>query len=247
MVVTTTKAPSKAKIAKAALFAAFTIAATSNAMTLEANAQTITKPSVVVEEASIKEVPKERYIESTFGETLDTKYCVSEKAMEAVTEKVCAEGDFKYVTPEILESVAYQESRFVTSAENGTAITMYQIKPQFHEESMNEAGLTLEELENDPEAQTKFAAHVLESYAEKWQEEGLTGSDIMKAAVTNYHLTQETANEKIKSGKWDDYTKSVIERSETISLNKELGLSAKDMYNEDMELYEEKDIEVLLS
>lgn len=222
------KAPSKMKIAKAALFAAFTMVA-ANSITLEAQAKT---EEVVVETSEVKQSSDsgERYIYSTFGEGLDTKYCEAEKDIENITEKVCREGDFKYVTPEILESIAYQESKFVASAENDSAITMYQIKPQFHEEAMHSAGVTMEEIKQDPEAQTIYAAHVIEDYAEMWEDQGLTEEDVIKAAVTNYHLVQDVADEKIKTGRWDDYTNTVLNRAEIISENKEKGLSANAQY-----------------
>lgn len=224
MIVTSKKAPSKTQIAKATLFTLFTIAAASNNIVLEANAQEQTQQ--IAEEARIEEDTKvettSRYVNSTFGELLDTKYCETEEHIEYVTEKVCKEGDYKYVTPELLESIAYQESKFVKDAENGSAITMYQIKPHFHEEEMNLAGVTLDEIKTCTEAQTKFAAEVVEKYAEEWAEEGIPEEDILKAAVTNYHLTQETADEKIESRNWDGYTNAVMERTELITKNKAL-------------------------
>lgn len=239
------KAPSKMKIAKAALFAAFTMVA-ANSITLEAQAKT---EEVVVETSEVKQksASGERYIYSTFGEGLDTKYCETEKDIENITEKVCKEGNFKYVTPEILESVAYQESKFVASAENDSAITMYQIKPQFHEEAMDDAGVTMEEIKKDPEAQTVFAAHVIESYAEMWADQGLAEADIIKAAVTNYHLVQDAADEKIKSGKWDDYTNTVLKRAETISENKEKGLSANAQIYAETDRTDDTDFQIEIS
>jgi len=219
------QAPKKNSIKKSALFTALVATVMVNSFSIEANAMEYSDP-----QTQLKQVTSEqRYIYTTFGEALDTTKCIPEAQVEEACETVCREGDFKYITPEILEAVAYQESRFVPDAENGTAITMFQIKPHFHEESMAIAGVTLEDIQTDVYAQVKFGAQVLESYAQIWADKGVAEENILKAAVTNYHLTQEGANERIATNNWDSYTQTVVERAEIIRENKEYHRSAMDI------------------
>lgn len=222
MKVISSKAPVRAKSVKCALFGLMTAAALAGAKTNVYAAE----PETATQEQT---QTQSRYIYSTFGEGLDTKYCVSEAEMEEITEMVCRDYDFEHVTPEILESVAYQEGKFIIDATNGSAISTYQFKPEFHEESIALAGVSEDVLLYDLEAQTRVAANIIESYAEERESDGLTGDDVIKAALADYHLTQSSANEMISNRSWDSYVVSVTDRAGMIKQNKHHGQSAMDL------------------
>lgn len=248
------KAPMKKTIAKCALFAAFTFATLSHTPTLEAHAAETLDAVVARQNVSIEtqadiekttfaidlgEVDAERestfissqtnldtgakYFESTFGETLSSD-CEKEADIEYVTEQVCKNSNFKYVTPELLEAIAFQEGTFRVNAQNGSATTMYQIIPQYHLEELADAGLTLDDLKGNSYNQTLFAAHVLEKYGED-----KCGGDMTNAVekiTTCYHLTARSAQKILESGEYDSYTRMIKDRMERISHNKEMGTSA---------------------
>lgn len=210
------KAPEKTSILKKGLFAAFTFICATSAFNLEAQAQEIENTKEEVK----TEILAPKYVETTFGETINASVCVAESDMEKLTRKVCEEEGFEYVSPELLESVAYQESRFVPTAENGTAISMFQIKPEYHELSMIEAGVTLDEFKTSPEAQIRVAGYVLENNARMCLDRGLEGEEIQKGALAYYHLTLKSANEMIESRNFDKYVESVMNRADLIEANR---------------------------
>lgn len=226
MKIISSKAPVRTKSIKCAMFGLMTAAAIAGAKTNVYAAEV--EPNEQATQTQTQ-TQTSRYVYSTFGEGLDTKYCVSEAEMEEITEAVCRENSFEYVTPELLESVAYQEGRFVADAKNGTAISMYQFKPEFHEESISLANIDTELLEWDALSQTKVAANILEMYAEDHASDGLTKEEIVKAALADYHLTLSSASEMISNKAWDSYILSVTDRAQMIKLNKHNGMSARDV------------------
>ena len=238
MKVVSAKVPVKSKLAKSAIIsvmAASIMTSPINSLVAEAH-----EPEV----QQVSQTSQSRYQIPSFEETemIDTKLCIPEEEVEQITEKICSEGDFEYVTPEILESIAFQESRFREDVSNGTAIGAYQIKPECHSEELVAAGLTESDLRNNFENQTRFAAQVIEKYAQTYADKGMSKEDTMKAAVANYHLCQKTADKMIATKNWDEYVISVIERQENILTQKTMEDHIKfasadfDLENDDMEL-----------
>lgn len=222
MKVTNAKAPVKNRVAKSAIVSLIAVSiAASPVNTLVAEAR---EPETILQTDIKQDNSTARYQIPSFEETemIDTKLCIPEQEVERITEKICSENSYKYVTPEILESIAFQESRFREDISNGTATGAYQIKPEFHPEELAAAGLTEAELKNNFENQTRFAAEVVEKYALYYAENGLKDDDILKAAVANYHLCQKTADKMIESKNWDDYTIAVIDRKDKIEFQKSL-------------------------
>lgn len=226
MRIISSKAPIRTKSVKCALFGLMTAAAIAGSKTNVYAAEAETPEQTTQTQAQTQE---SRYTYSTFGEGLDLKYCVSEAEMEEITEAVCRQNSFDYVTPELLESVAYQEAKFVPDATNGSAISMYQFKPEFHEESIILAGVQTDSLKTDAMAQSMVAAHIIEGYAESHASENLSHDEIIKAALADYHLTQASASEMISNKSWDNYVISVTDRAMMIQQNKHMGMSARDV------------------
>lgn len=218
MKVVSAKAPVKSRLAKSAIIsvmAASIMASPVNSLVAEAH-----EPENTVQMSQTES----RYQVPSFEEMemIDTKLCVPEEEVEQITEKICREGDFQYVTPEILESIAFQESRFRDDVINGTSVGAYQIKPECHPEELAAAGLSEGDLYDNFENQTRFAAEVVEKYAQTHADKGLSREDTMKAAVANYHLCQQTADKMISTKNWDEYVTAVMCRKDNILEQKAL-------------------------
>lgn len=181
----------------------------------------LTIPSWSVNAEEIESLQQGRYIFSSFGEVLDTKYCVSEENVHTAVEYACSQRDYEYVTPELLESIAYQESRFVKEAKNGSAITMFQIKAKYFQNQLEMLGMTLEDLD-DVNNQAKFAAEVVEYIAGLYADQGMTDDEIIRSMLCKYHLTSDRAEQRIAQKNWDSYTNDVIERMDRIKANAEI-------------------------
>ena len=183
--------------------------------------------------------PPPRYANASFGELLDFKYCVDESEVVKICEEACAEVGCKYITPEVLESVAYQESKFVKEAQNGTATGMFQFKPHFHQTEMEQVGVTESDLE-DAKSQALVAACILETYAENRVAKGVDPENAARSAVMDYHLTVESANKAVKAQSWDYYCRSVFKRADVIAESKAQSISndnaLESLEHDDMEV-----------
>lgn len=73
------------------------------------------------------------------------------------------------ICPELLQSIAFQESRFQADAQNGGCTGLMQVNPAWHEDRMRELGVT--DL-YDPEQNMEVAADYLQELFEKYEDVG---------------------------------------------------------------------------
>lgn len=73
------------------------------------------------------------------------------------------------ICPELLQSIAFQESRFQADAQNGGCTGLMQVNPAWHEDRMRELGVT--DLYN-PEQNMEVAADYLQELFEKYEDVG---------------------------------------------------------------------------
>ena len=73
------------------------------------------------------------------------------------------------ICPELLQSIAFQESRFEADAQNEGCTGLMQVNPAWHEDRMRELGVT--DLYN-PEQNMEVAADYLQELFEKYEDVG---------------------------------------------------------------------------
>ena len=73
------------------------------------------------------------------------------------------------ICPELLQSIAFQESRFQADAQNEGCTGLMQVNPAWHEDRMRELGVT--DLYN-PEQNMEVAADYLQELFEKYEDVG---------------------------------------------------------------------------
>lgn len=73
------------------------------------------------------------------------------------------------ICPELLQPIAFQESRFQADAQNGGCTGLMQVNPAWHEDRMRELGVT--DL-YDPEQNMEVAADYLQELFEKYEDVG---------------------------------------------------------------------------
>lgn len=69
------------------------------------------------------------------------------------------------ICPELLQSIAWQESRFQADAQNGGCTGLMQVNPEWHKERMNELGITnLYESEQNMKVAADYLSELFQEY-----------------------------------------------------------------------------------
>ena len=96
------------------------------------------------------------------------------------------------ICPKLLQSIAFQESRFQADAQNGGCTGLMQVNPAWHEDRMRELGVT--DL-YDPEQNMEVAADYLQELFEKYEDVG--------TVLMVYH-GEEGAVDKVEASQYAD-------------------------------------------
>ena len=96
------------------------------------------------------------------------------------------------ICPELLQSIAFQESRFQEDAQNGGCTRLMQVNPAWHEDRMRKLGVT--DL-YDPEQNMEVAADYLQELFGRYEDVG--------TVLMVYH-GEEGAVDKVEASQYAD-------------------------------------------
>ena len=113
-------------------------------------------------------------------------------------------GEKYNVCPELLQSIAYHESRFNANAKNGNCIGLMQVNGKVHKERLAGYGWTEKDLTSIYRNMT-VAADYLSELFDEYEDVGLV--------LAYYQGNTKAVKNFKKSGKLSDYTKAVLDRS----------------------------------
>lgn len=119
-----------------------------------------------------------------------------------ICEKVGSEFS---ICPELLESMAYQESRFIPTAKNGNCYGLLQVNVKVHKDRIEKYGWTAEDM-YDPEKNITVAADLLVELYE-------TYSDENPIVLALYNGDWKAVNRYKEYGFMSDYVEEVLSRS----------------------------------
>ena len=115
-------------------------------------------------------------------------------------------GEIYDICPELLEAIAFYESRFFPDVKNNNCWGMMQINVEIHEERIRSLGYTKEEM-LDPYKNLIVAADILTELFERYEDGPI---------VLMYYAGQQKAIPRyLKSGKITKYVTDILNRSET--------------------------------
>lgn len=119
----------------------------------------------------------------------------------AIQEAAEKYGEQYGISPELLESIAFQESTFRPWVQNGACAGLMQVNPEFHRERMERLGVT--DL-YDPDQNMEVAADYLLELFEEYEEVTL---------VLDVYNGNSRAESIYDSGKLSPYAREVTERA----------------------------------
>lgn len=108
------------------------------------------------------------------------------------------------ICPELLESIAYQESRFVPTAENGSCYGLMQVNLACHKDRIKKYGWTEADM-SDPYRNMMIASDYLHELFEEYEDVGLV--------LLYYNGATNAIPEYKRSGKLSKYVNQILERS----------------------------------
>lgn len=115
-------------------------------------------------------------------------------------------GEIYDICPELLEAIAFYESRFFPDVKNNNCWGIMQINVEIHEERIRSLGYTKEEM-LDPYKNLIVAADILTELFERYEDGPI---------VLMYYAGQQKAIPRyLKSGKITKYVTDILNRSET--------------------------------
>lgn len=115
-------------------------------------------------------------------------------------------GEVYDICPELLEAIAFYESRFFPDVKNNNCWGIMQINVEIHEERIRSLGYTKEEM-LDPYKNLIVAADILTELFERYEDGPI---------VLMYYAGQQKAIPRyLKSGKITKYVTDILNRSET--------------------------------
>lgn len=120
----------------------------------------------------------------------------------------CAEviGFELNICPELLEAIAYQESRCTENATNGSCMGLMQVNCSVHKDRFIEAGWSANDWDNaykNMYVAGEYLAELFEQYEDA-------------ATVLAVYHGEHDAVEKSKTGYMSTYTREILERSEKL-------------------------------
>lgn len=108
------------------------------------------------------------------------------------------------ICPELLQSIAYHESRFNPEAINGDCVGLMQVKASAHADKLKENGWTADDL-NNPYINMYIAADYLADLFEQYEDVG--------EVILRYNGAKTALKEYKRSGKLNKYTEGVLTMS----------------------------------
>ena len=108
------------------------------------------------------------------------------------------------ICPELLESIAYQESRFTADIEAGSCKGLMQVNANCHKQRFIEAGWSQAEWQ-DPYKNMYVAADYLRDLFDEYEDVGI---------VLGVYHGESNAVSKAKKGQLSSYVKQILKRSE---------------------------------
>ena len=108
------------------------------------------------------------------------------------------------ICPELLQSIAYHESRFNPEAINGDCIGLMQVKASAHADQLKENGWTADDLKS-PYINMYIAAEYLAELFEQYEDVG--------EVLLRYNGARTALKEYKRSGKLNQYTENVLTMS----------------------------------
>lgn len=115
-------------------------------------------------------------------------------------------GEAYCICPELLEAIAYHESRFVPSVKSGRCFGLMQVNVDVHRERIIRLGYTSEDMLK-PYPNIAVAADLLEELYE-------TFGDDNELVLMYYTGSPRAAKRYIETGKTTEYVKQIMTRSE---------------------------------
>lgn len=135
-----------------------------------------------------------------------TQQNLSEDEIPKNIKEYCEEIGEKYcICPELLEAIAYYESRFTPDVKNGNCWGLMQINVNIHRERYIALGYTRKEM-LDPYKNIEVAADLLAELYEEYEDNPIV---LMKYAGQEYAIP-----DYLKNGKTTKYVRNILDRSE---------------------------------
>jgi soluble lytic murein transglycosylase-like protein len=120
----------------------------------------------------------------------------------ALSEAIGAEYG---ICPELLQAIAWKESRFTADAKNGSCIGLMQINEPYHGDRMDKLGVT--DL-TDPEQSMRVAADYIAELAGRYEDIG-----IVLMVYNGFPKAEDYVN---RTGKLSKYATDILELSEKL-------------------------------
>lgn len=111
------------------------------------------------------------------------------------------------ICPELLQSIAYHESRFNPEAINGDCVGLMQVNQSAHADKLTAQGWTTNDL-YEPYINMYIAAEVLSELFEQYEDSG--------EVLLRYNGAKTALKEYRKSGKLNTYANNVLTMSEEL-------------------------------
>lgn len=125
-------------------------------------------------------------------------YAVEEQEAEEISIQAGAEFG---ICPELLQAIAWQESRYQEDAESGGCSGLMQVSEQWHRERMERLGVA--DL-HDPEGNMRVAADYLAELFARYEDAGM---------VLMVYNGDSRAREYRETGELSEYAAAVLEKS----------------------------------
>lgn len=127
---------------------------------------------------------------------------MEDEEVEALAEQIGGEYN---ICPEVLQAIAWKESRYQENAEAGGCSGLMQISEQWHRDRMAELGVT--DL-HDPDGNMRVAADYIAELVEKYEDIGMV--------LMVYNGDSQAKNYQETGIGLSDYANSVLELSEQL-------------------------------
>lgn len=135
-----------------------------------------------------------------------TQQSLSDEIPKEIKEYCDVIGEAYCICPELLEAIAYHESRFIPTVKSGKCYGLMQVNVDVHKERIERLGYTAEDMLK-PYPNIAVAADLLEELYE-------TYGDDNQLVLMYYAGSPGAASRYLKSGKTTKYVDEILTRSE---------------------------------
>lgn len=121
--------------------------------------------------------------------------------VQAACEKWGAAYD---ICPELLEAICYNESRYISTVENGTCKGLMQINTPYHKDRMKDCNVTdIFDIDSNIHVGADYLAELFKDHEDT-------------AVVIGLYHGEANAEEKAKQNKLSSYTKKILEKAASL-------------------------------